>query len=163
METISFGGKAARGFALGGPGDPDAYATMTTAQQQWVQAALVLLNNKVLQATGSTCATWVDPGVNLGAAVGCFQQWYNANYTPPKAPGRPLRTDGVFDADTLAAMQMIAGLHPNDFNVAFPAGSPTVAKKGLTKGEMVGIGAGVAALGGVVYVATRGGKRRRRR
>jgi hypothetical protein len=172
METISFGGHGALGFALDGPNDPDAFATLTSAQQMWVQAALVLLNNKIIQASGTSCPTWVDPGVNLKAAVGCFQLWYNANYGPPKAPGRALRTDGVVDADTLASLQMIAGLHPTDFNTPFPSAPATpasavpatVAKKGLTKGEMVGVGvAGAAVLGGIVYAATRkSGKGRRR-
>ena len=170
FETISYGGGSARGFALGGPGDPDIYSTLSAAQQTWVQGALTLLNNKVMQATGTACPGWVDPGVNLAAAVGCFQLWYNTNYGPPKAPGKPLRTDGVVDADTLASIQMIAGLHPADFNVPFPAAppapvtpTPAVAKEGLSTGAMVGIGvAGAAVLGGIVWAATRGGGKRRR-
>ena len=163
METISFGGKGALGFALSGPADPA--AALTDAQKTWVQASLYLLNSKIMAASGTSCPTWVDPGVNMGAAVNCFQVWYNANYGPPKAPGRALRTDGVVDADTLASIQMIAGLHAADFNVPFPAGeAASTAKKGLTKGEMVGVAAaGAAVLGGIAYAATRkGGKKRRR-
>lgn len=185
-EAVSFGGGRARGFALGGPSDPA--VTLVAAQNAWVAQALTTLNGKILQASGTTCPTWADPATNLSAAVGCFQAWYNANYAPPKAPGVTLRTDGVLDLDTLSALQMIAGMHPADFPTAYPAtpaplANPPVANptapaapaapaaatpsKGLSTGEMVGIGLGGAALlGGIVYAATRGGGgggRRRRR
>jgi hypothetical protein len=161
METISFGGNGALGFALGGPGDPDVFATLTAAQQTWVQASLLLLNSKIMAASGTSCPTWVDPGVNLKAAVGCFQLWYNVNYGTGQG-SKALRTDGVVDADTLASIQMIASLHAADFNVPFPAAAGVPAK-GLSTGAMVGIGvAGAAAVGGVIYTATRkSGKRRR--
>jgi len=166
METISFGGRGALGFALGAAGDPA--ATLTDPQRTWVQGSLVLLNSKILSTTGSSCATWVDPGVNLTAAVNCFQQWYNAN--KPSA-SVALRTDGVLDNDTVSAIQFIASQHPSDFNVAFPGSAPAApaaasTKSKLSTGEMVGIAAaGAAALGGVVYAATRkgGGRRRKRR
>ena len=162
METISYGGKGALGFALGGPGDP--VAALTDAQKTWVQASLLLLNSKIMAASGTSCPTWVDPGVNQAAAVGCFQSWYNKNYGTGQG-SKTLRTDGVVDADTLASIQMIAGLHAADFNVPFPAGAAATPAKGLSTGEMVGVGvAGAAVLGGIVYAATRkGGKKRRRR
>lgn len=167
METISYGGKGALGFALGAAGDPGVFSTLTAAQQQWVQASLVLFNTKITQATGTTCPTWVDPGVNLSAAVGCFQIWWNANLASPHGPGKVMRTDGTLDADTLAALQTVASLHPADFNVAFPGGVPaTTEKKGLSTGAMVGIGvAGATVVGGIAYAATRksGGRGRRRR
>lgn len=163
METISFGGRGARGFALGAAGDPP--ATLTDPQRLWVQASLVVLNSKVLQSTGSSCATWVDPGVNLTAAVNCFQTWYNAN---KPAASVALRTDGVLDADTVAGLQFVASQHPADFNVAYPGAAPAAAavaaKPGLSTGEMVGIGVGGAALlGGVIYAATRGGGKKKKR
>ena len=105
METISFGGKGALGFALGGPGDPDVFATLTPAQQTWVQGSLVLLNSKIMTGTGTACPTWVDPGVNLKAAVGCYQLWYNLNYGTGQG-SKTLRTDGVVDADTLALVPL---------------------------------------------------------
>jgi hypothetical protein len=169
-EQVSFGGDSRSGFALGGPNDPSVFASLSSAQQTWIQAALVLLNTKIFQSTGSTCATWTDPGVNLAAAVACFQNWYNANYTPPKAPGITLRTDGVVDQDTISALQTIASLHPADFNAPFPGAvapvpsSAAATPSKLSKGEMIGIGvAGAAVLGGIVYAATRGGGRRRSR
>ena len=162
METISFGGKGALGFALGGPGDPDVFATLTPAQQTWVQGSLVLLNSKIMTGTGTACPTWVDPGVNLKAAVNCFQLWYNLNYGTGQG-SKALRTDGVVDADTLASIKMIAGLHTADFNVPFPDGAAVVPAKGLSTGAMVGIGvAGAAAVGGVIYAATRKPRRGRR-
>lgn len=166
METISFGGRGALGFALGAAGDPP--ASLTDPQKTWVQASLTLLNSKILATSGSSCATWVDPGVNMTAAVNCFQQWYNAN-KPAASVG--LRADGVLDSDTVAALQFIASQHPADFNVAFPGAAPAgpaaaAAKPALSTGEMVGVGvAGAAVLGGIVYAATRkgGGRRRKRR
>ena len=165
METISYGGRSARGFALGGASDPA--ATLTDAQMTWVKAALVLLNNIIMKSSGTTCSTWVDPGLNLSAAVGCFQQWYNAN---KPAPAIAVRTDGVLDADTVNSLQFVATQHPTDFNAAFPAAGAasttpaTGTKPGLSTGEMVGIGIGGAALlGGVIYAATSGGKKGKRK
>jgi hypothetical protein len=173
LEAISYGGQRARGFALGSPTDPDIFPTLTHDQQQWIQASLVLLNSKVMQASGTSCASWTDPGVNLRGAVGCFQTWYNANYTPPKAPGIALRTDGTFDKDTLAALTTVASMHPTDFNVAYPStpsplapssGAPATGTKKLSTGQMVGIGvAGAAVVGGIAYAATRKKSGRRRR
>jgi len=175
LEAISYGGKRARGFALGGPTDPDIFATLTPAQQAWIGNTLVTLNTKVMQASGTTCATW---GPSIPQAAGCFQSWYNNNYAPPKAPGKALRTDGVVDQDTLSALITIAGMHATDYPtypatpaplanppVANPTAAPasTTTKK-LSTGAMVGIGvAGAAVVGGIALAATRkkGGRRRR--
>lgn len=169
-QTVRFGGLRCPGFSLQGPSDPDVFAGLTPAQKTWVQGSLVLLNTKVMQATGTTCPTWTDPGVNLANAVACFQAWYNANYGPTKAPSAALRTDGTLDADTLAAIQMIAGMHPADFNVPFPtsaatsASAPTstaVTKAGMSTGMKIGVGvAGAAALSAIFYATKRTSRRR---
>ena len=196
LDAISYGGRRIAGIGLGGssepdvrsvgiaaPGDPDVFAPMSAAQQAWVGNALVSLNTLIVQTTGTTCPTW---GGGIPQAAGCFQQWYNANYAPPKAPGVTLRTDGVIDQDTLNALQMITGMHPSDFPTAFPApaAAPTVtpaaplpplpapvtpapvvpapapaaAATGLSTGAMAGIAVvGAGVVGGIIYAATRGG------
>lgn len=120
-ESISFGGARRVGFALEGSGDPDLFSTLTPAQQAWVLGALTAINAKIV-LTGSSCPTWVDPGVNLRAAVGCFQIWYNANYVA-QVPGHTgLRTDGGLDAATVCALVWLTTVGPlsADFPVKFP-------------------------------------------
>lgn len=170
METISFGGKGARGFALGGTGDPDIFDALNAAQVAWINNTLVKLNDQIVKASGTSCPTWTDPSAGPWKnAVGCFQIWWNANLASPKGPGKVMRTDGVVDSDTLAALQTVAAMHPADFPTGFPGPAPAmppaaIEKKGLSTGAMVGIGVGGAAvLGGIVYAATRGGSKRRRR
>jgi len=205
MFAISYGGRRIPGIGIGGPGDPDVYGSMSSDQQAWVGNTLVALNNFIVQSTGTQCPTW---GAGIPQATGCFQQWYNANYAASGA-SKTLRTDGVFDQDTLCALQMIAGLHPTDFPTAFadpnnqfpcavqapaaapppaappaagppaappaaptpptapPTAPPTTAvvpAKKLSTGAMVGIGVAAAAgVGGIIYAATRGGGKGRRR
>ena len=166
METISYGGKGALGFALEGPGDPDLFDALNAAQVAWINNTLLKLNDLIVKASGTSCPTWSDPTAGpWKPAVGCFQIWWNANLASPKGPGKVMRTDGVVDADTLAALQTVASMHAADFPTAFPGPAPTPAaieKKGLSTGAMVGIGvAGAAVVSGIVFAATRGGKRRR--
>ena len=165
-EQISFGGKGVRGFALAAAGDPDVWAKLNTTQQKWVMDSLTTLNNLIYQATGTMCSSW---GPSITAAGGCFQNWFNANAKLTKPDGSPvkLRTDGVFDQDTLNALNTITGMDPPHFPQAFPPGyitsaAPTATK--LSTGAMVGIGTAIAAaLGGGIYVATRKKSRRSRR
>ena len=156
-EAISFGGKGALGFALGADGDPSVWEKLTTEQQAWVQATLVKLNDLVTKTTGTKCLTWAP---SIDKAGQCFQMWFdsvNAN-----APIKKLRTDGVFDRDTLDALIVTAQIHSNDFPTPFPGAAPSGKK--LSTGAIVGIAAaGAAVLGGVVYVATSKKSRRRRR
>jgi hypothetical protein len=175
METISFGGVGVAGFAVGGAGDPDVFDGLDAAQQIWVRDALVKLNDYVTSTSKTSCPTWTDPRLNpLSGAVGCFQSWFNANFS--KAASQTLRADGVLDEDTLCALATVTGVyHAPDFTTPFPdplgkhcqvkpAPATAVEKKGLSTGAVVGIGAaGVAVVGGLVYAATRGGGRRRRR
>lgn len=192
-EAVSFGGRRARGFAVGGPSDPDIFDALNAAQQIWVRDALNTLNKMVTTTTGTTCATWADPGLNLAAAVGCFQSWYNANYGAAAVQGGvTLRSDGAIDADTLSALQTVAGAHPSDFTAVYPpnvgnqvtptpgvaptpapapatpaptpAPTTAVTKPGLSTGAMVGIGVAAAGVVGLgIYAATSGGGKRRRR
>lgn len=158
-EQVSFGGRGALGFALEAAGDPDVWATLTPDQQKWVTDTLVKLNGLIVQSTGTTCPTWAP---TITAASGCFQAWFNS--INAGAPIRKLRTDGVFDQDTLSALITTTQIHSKDFPTPFPSAAATAAKKKLSTGAMVGIAtAGAAALGGVIYVATRGGKRKVRR
>jgi len=176
-ESVSFGGRYVAGFALEDPGDPSIWSSLSADQQQWVQNALISLNDHIVKATGTSCPTWAP---SIDKATGCFQLYYNANYAAPKAPGRSMRTDGVLDEDTLCALVMVTGLHAADFPTPFPDPQkkhcqvappppppPTPGeKKGLSTGAIIGIGAaGVAVVGGVIYAATRkgGGRRRSRR
>jgi len=158
-EQVSLGGARARGFALAAAGDPEVWTKLTAEQQKWVVDTLVKLNDQIVKTTGSTCPTWAP---SIDRASGCFQPWYNGMYVG--SPGFvKLRTDGVFDADTLQALITTALIHQADFPASFPGQLPTAAKKGLSTGAMVGIGAGVAAAGGLLYAATRGGSKSRRR
>jgi len=177
---MRYGGRPVYGFALGAAGDPDAYAGLTSDQQYWVQNTLNALNSAVTLNTGTTCDAFVNPAVNMAAAVGCFQQWYNANFTQQSGVP-PLRTDGVFDSDTLAGLKMVVTTPPISGWTSFdpfpgggaaPAGGGgavtpapgTAPAKKLSTGAMVGIGVAAAAgVGGIIYAATRGGGKKRGR
>ena len=176
-ERLSFGGRGSRGFALEAPGDPDIWSfnVLTPDQKTWVVNTLTGLNNRIYQSTNTTCPTWKAPTVdNIFAATGCFQAWFNSVQTAG-APVTKLRTDGVFDQDTLNALITTAQIHATDFP-AFPGtvpgapGSPSavttasVIPTGLSTGMKVGLAVGGAALvGGVVYATHHGGHKKSRR
>lgn len=169
-EQISFGGHGALGFAVGAAGDPDVWSNLTPDQQKWITDTLVRLNTLITTTTNTKCLTWAPA---ITPASQCFQMWFNS--VNQGAPIKFLRTDGVFDQDTLDALITTTQVHAKDFPAPFPGAriqivpKPEAAaeeKKGLSTGAMVGIAAaGAAALGGIVYVTTRkgGGKGRRRR
>lgn len=162
-DRISYNGAGVSGFSLGAAGDPEVWTKLTAAQQAWVSATLIKLNDLIVKATGTTCPTW---GPSITAAGGCFQNWFNANnpgFTKPDGSKLVLRTDGVFDQDTLSALQTIAGTNPTDFPTPYPSAMGAPEKKKLSTAAMVGIAAGGAAvIGGVAYLATRKKSRRRR-
>jgi hypothetical protein len=160
-ERLSFGGRGALGFALDAPGDPEIWSKITPDQQMWVSNALNTLNTKIVSAGSPPCPTW-GPAINL--AGGCFQVWFNANMKAfTDASGKPvtLRTDGVFDQQTLDALRTSVALYPKDFQTPYPgtqmAGiQPATDDKKLSTGAMVGIAVGgAAALGGIVWLATK--------
>lgn len=161
-----WGGVAAPGFALAAAGDPEVWTKLTPEQQTWVRNVLVRLNTRIVQVTKTTCPTW---GPAIPAAAGCFQAWFNATNPTTSGGGwtggtRRLRTDGVFDRDTLDALITTRQIHAADFPILFPGSPPEAEKKGLSTGAMVGIGVvGATALGGVIYAATRKGGRRKAR
>lgn len=171
-RTRGWGGETVR-YGLGTMNDPA--ATLTSDQQAWVVATLLNLNTQIGQATGTNCMSWQDPGQgDLTGAVRCFQFWYNAS-----TPGGSLRTDGVLDQDTLYGLISTALSHPQDFPTQFPVDQAAVPppapvtppaapaaplapppvkeeERGLSTGAKIGIGvASLAAVGGVVYAATR--------
>ena len=161
-DQISFGGRSALGFSLGAVGDPNIWTSLSPEQQAWVGATFAKLNEMIVKTTGTSCPTWAP---SVDKASGCFQPWYNSMYAG--SPGFvQLRTDGVFDQDTLNALKTTALIHQADFPTAYPEGALVTAKKGLSTGAMVGIAAaGAAAIGGVIYVVSHkgGGKRKTRR
>lgn len=154
-EQVSIGGKGMRGFALGAVGDPNIWASLPPDQQAWVANTFTKLNDMIIKTTGTSCATWA-PSIDRMSA--CFAPWYNSMYVG--SPGFvQLRTDGVFDQDTLNALKTTALIHAADFPTPFPDSSSS---KGLSKGEMAGIAAGGAAVvGGIIYLATKKPARRR--
>ena len=165
-EQISFGGARALGFGIGKAGDPDAWSQLNTAQQTWVMNTLVKLDSLIREQTKTSCPTF---GPSITAAGGCFQSWFNgAKLGLTGRDGAPitLRTDGVFDQDSLDALRTVAALNPKDFTTPFPGTemAGTGEKKKLSTGAIVGIAAGGATvLGGIVYAATRKSGRRKGR
>ena len=159
-EQLSFRGAAVSGFSLAAAGDPQVWTTLTPDQQAWVGATFAKLNDMIVKSTGTTCPTWAP---SVDKASGCFQPWYNSMYVG--SPGfKMLRTDGVFDADTLQALITTALIHQSDFPTPFPGTPPSAASKGLSKGAMAGIAVGGATvLGGIIYAATRGGGKKKAR
>lgn len=173
-ERVAFGGRGALGFAVGAAGDPEIWSKLSNDQQMWVSNTLNKLNDMVVKQSGTTCPTW-GPAINL--AGGCFQSWYNANYAAPKGPNKALRSDGVFDEDTLCGLITVAGIHATELPTPFPDPSKQYCqvapvatsssglvgtKKKLSTGAMVGIGAAGAAVLGGIYAATRPHSRRRK-
>jgi len=164
---------------LHGPGDPDVGPHLSPDQLAWVQHTLTTLNERILGSSGSSCPTWADPTVHLPAALGCFQTWWNANLTGAGKPGKPLRTDGTLDEDTLCALETITVLHSADFPHRFPdpggqfcsAPAPLAHAhgaglvrhwKGLSTPAKVAVGAvAAAAVGGVALAVVRRKKGRR--
>lgn len=142
---------------LAAAGDPDIWASLTPAQQAWVTSTLVTLNNIIYQSTDTTCPTW---GPSINQMAGCFQSYYNLAYGT-SGVSKILRTDGVFDQDTLNGIITVTNIKKANFPTPYPAGA---AKKTLSKGEMFGIAAaGATVLGAVAYVATHKKSRRRKR
>ena len=120
LSGVSIHGRPVPGFGIG-QGGGDVFSTLTPAQQSWVQTTLSTLNSKIL-AGSKPCATWADPTASLSAAVGCFQNWANSLPQAPLTPGGALRTDGVVDQATIAALLALAShIHPEDFPTPFPA------------------------------------------
>jgi hypothetical protein len=165
-ERISFGGGGALGFAIG-VGAPDVWTTLSTAQQTWVMNTLVTLDGLIKKQTGTSCPTF---GPSITAAGACFKGWFNgAKLGLTKPDGSPLVLDPTttFDQATLDALRTVAAMNPKDFTTPFPgtemAGTTGTTKK-LSTGEIVGIGAGVATVaGGIIYLVTRKGGRRKGR
>jgi hypothetical protein len=153
-------------WGVGAAGDPDAWTQLNAAQQTWVMNTLLTLDAQIRKSTNTTCPTF---GPSITAAGGCFQRWFNAqNFGLTKRDGSKvvLRTDGVFDQETLDALRTVVALHAADFPTPFPGTemAGTGGSKKLSTGAMVGIAAGGAAvLGGIVYAATRKGGRRKGR
>lgn len=164
-EQISLGGARAFGFGIGKAGDPDAWTQLNAAQQTWVMNTLVKLDSLIRAQTKTSCSTF---GPSITAAGACFQGWFNgAKLGLTGRDGAPivLRTDGVFDQDSLDALRTVAALNPKDFTTPFPGTEMAgTGEKKLSTGAVVGIAAGGAAvLGGIVYAATRKGRRRKGR
>lgn len=166
QTSVAFGNVGVRGFDLSGPGDPEVWSHLSAAQQSWIVDTLVKLNGIIVASTKTTCPTWAPA---IDRATGCFQGWFNgAKFGFTKANGAPLvlRTDSVFDQDTLDALRTVAALNPKDFTTAFPGTElpgTGVVKKKLSTGAIAGIAtAGAAAIGTVAYLATRKKSRRRR-
>ncbi len=174
IERIQYNGATVAAFGVGAMGDPEIWTKLSTEQQTWIVATLTKLNDLIVKSTGTTCPTW---GPSITAAGGCFQGWYNANYLPLNPAAIQLRTDGVFDEDTLCALIVQAALNPQEFPTPFPDPAkqycqvPADAlaaeeKKKLSTGAMFGIGVAtsVVVVGGISYaVMRRGGKKTRKK
>lgn len=163
---ISRGGIGVQGF-LHGPYD-DVWTTLGPAQQAWIADTMRKLNDKIIAAGSPPCPQW-NPS-NITSVTSCFKQWFNANYSGKltDASGKPisLSPTTIFDQQTLDALRTIVAMDPQGFPTPFPGTSlpgPAHDEKkylGLSKGQAIGAGAGVLALGGLLFAATRGKKRR---
>lgn len=119
FESVSRNGVCVPGFGVGQ--SPDVFSALTPDQQAWVKTTLSTLNSKILASSKTPCAAWTEPTLNLPAAVGCFQGWANSLQVPLTSGGA-LRTDGVIDQPTIAALLALAAhIHPEDFPIPFPA------------------------------------------
>lgn len=163
-ERLSFGGVGVRGFALEAPGDPEVWSSLSNSQQTWISETLAKLNELIIKATNTRCPSWAP---SIDRASFCFQAWFNGaglGFTKPDGSPLTLRTDGVFDQDTLNALRTVAALNPKDFPTPFPGTElpGTGEKKKLSTGAMVGIAtAGAAVIGGGIWFATKKPRRRR--
>jgi hypothetical protein len=144
------------GLALHGVNDPPVDKRLSIAQLAWVQNTLLTFGKN------KQCSTWADPTVNLSAAVGCFQSFWNSE--KEHLPVVSLRTDGVLDEDTLCALALAVKLEdPSGTQFPDPQGqfcqppaNPATANQGLSTTAKVGIGVAVGVvLGGIVYAVTR--------
>lgn len=157
-------------WGLGGPGDPDIFGKLSPAQQGWVATTFAAIFAKADPKDIQPCG----PLNSSAAMIRCFQMIYNAESTD--MPVKPLRTDGVFDEDTLCALQLAAtntkfGVVPfPDPEKRFcqppcPVGQARdpktglcaeTTKPGLSTGAIVGIAAaGAVAVAGLVYAVSR--------
>jgi hypothetical protein len=161
---ISYGGRAAIGFSLGAP----------------VVSGLGLTDEAVYVINVINRGLGCPPtSSGVAPAIACFQRWYNTTYAS-SGVSKTLRTDGVFDQDTLDALKMVAKLRnvpdaptcaegqtldlitgtcvtaaasPTSPTPAAPASSSTA---GLSTGAIVGIALGGAtALGLLIYAVTK--------
>jgi len=163
-HTLNYGPRVADagagiGFALRGPNDPPVDKSLSIAQLAWVQNTLLTFGKN---GADKTCPTWADPTVNLSAAVGCFQAFWNQEKSQGKAPLPTvnLRTDGVLDEDTLCSLILAVKLEDPSALVTFPdpqgqfckPSTPLAAPhRGLSTTAKVGIFVAGAILGGGVY------------
>lgn len=114
--AISRGGRVAVGF--GAAGDPEVYSALSADQKNWVLNTLNNLNTRIMTANaGNVCASWA---ADIQHMTGCFQLWFNSIASIAK--GGLLRTDGVFDDETLTALKAVTNDHSGDF-APFPASS----------------------------------------
>ncbi|RPH57413.1 MAG: hypothetical protein EHM89_13970, partial [Acidobacteria bacterium] len=140
-ERVSLGGRVIGGFSLAAAGDPDVFMGFSQSQKDWILATLAKLDALVNQQTGTKC----EPGLTaIFPRTRCFQIWFNANMKGlTGADGKPvvLRTDGVFDQQTLDALRTTVALHPKDFTTPFPGTEMPgiVEEKKLSTGAIVGI------------------------
>ena len=169
---LSRNGRPVPGFGVGaGNGTPDIYASLSAAQQAWVQAALgAWLNDATVSAwiaSANTQATPLCPGVSAGmvlstpaalqAAVACFQNYLN---TPPNNQGGTLTTGGTFDQMTAAALMATAaaatwgagvGSCPGNCGIAAQPASGSASSSSSTIYYVAG-GLAIAIIGGVLWM-----------
>jgi hypothetical protein len=164
-ERVSLGGRVVGGFSLAAAGDPDIFMGLTQPQKDWVLQSLTVLDAMIVKTTGTKC----EPGLTaIFPRTKCFQAWFNENmkgFTGADSKPVVLRTDGVFDQQTLDALRTSVALFPQDFKTPFPGTElpGLVEEKKLSTGAMVGIAAaGAAVIGGGIYLATRKKTRRSR-
>ena len=152
---IFISGRPACGFGVGAA---DAYSTLTSAQQTWVQTALfawVTLPATVQWLAGTNGACTAITTTSYAAAAACFQTWFNST-----AAGGSLQTTGVIDSMTLAALVATAANAPWGTTIGACPGNcglsitPAPASSSNTTTYVIA-GVAVAAAGGAIYWLTR--------
>ena len=146
---------------LGAPQPVDVYASLSTAQQQWVLAALQAWLNAPstlawFNVNSGSCPNvsigmTVSPS-NLGAVVNCFQAFFNAQ----KSQGGAITTGGTLDQITLSALMATAatnGSAPCPGNCAITPSTGAPASSSTTAWVIGGVVA-VALIGGIWYAAS---------